>query len=182
MFYWQHFLIHVFKNLRFMKHLQGCELNNAIELVQSEMQKISSNINQPSMNEKTKKQFRNLLDLYGTEVVGLPCGSYTDTYEELNSYLLISPPPIFTISFNSSSSHQQHAKLINPLDWWKANEMEFPHLSKVARVYLSIMSTSIPSEKCFSKSGWISNKRRSCLGENKLSNLVMLSVNRHHLT
>ena len=39
---------------------------------------------------------------------------------------------------------------INPLEWWKVNETQYPNVAKMARDYLAIPSTSVPSEQCFS--------------------------------
>ena len=38
----------------------------------------------------------------------------------------------------------------DPLEWWKINENQYPRLSKMARDFLAIPSTSVPSEQCFS--------------------------------
>ncbi|EXX65124.1 hypothetical protein RirG_136290 [Rhizophagus irregularis DAOM 197198w] len=42
---------------------------------------------------------------------------------------------------------------VMPLDWWKIHATEFPVLAKMARDYLTIMSTSVPCEQFFSVAG-----------------------------
>ena len=42
---------------------------------------------------------------------------------------------------------------IMPLDWWKLHESEYPVLSKMAKDYLAIMSTSVPCKQFFSIAG-----------------------------
>ena len=39
---------------------------------------------------------------------------------------------------------------INPLEQWKINESQYPHLAKIAQDYLAIPATSVSSEQCFS--------------------------------
>jgi hypothetical protein len=51
----------------------------------------------------------------------------------------------------------------NPLEWWKINESQFPHLSQMARDYLSIPATSVPSEQSFSVGKNLITDKRNCL-------------------
>jgi len=53
-----------------------------------------------------------------------------------------------------------------PLQWWKMNEMQFPGLASMARDYLAIPATSVPSEQCFSTSkNLISSNRNRLIGK-----------------
>ncbi|CAG8812013.1 3768_t:CDS:1, partial [Gigaspora rosea] len=42
---------------------------------------------------------------------------------------------------------------IDPLNWWELNRTRFPYLSQMAKNYLAIQLTSVPSEQVFSKAG-----------------------------
>jgi len=72
-------------------------------------------------------------------------------------------------------------RIVNPLSWWEQHESKFPRLVKQARRFLCITATSVPCERTFSKSGWIVNKRRTCLSNKNVSLLVFVSCNFHLL-
>ena len=52
---------------------------------------------------------------------------------------------------------------INPLEWWRVNESQFPCLSQMARDYLSIPAISVPSEQSFSVGKNLITDKRNCL-------------------
>jgi hypothetical protein len=54
---------------------------------------------------------------------------------------------------------------INPCEWWRNHKLQYPLLSKIARYYIGIPSTSVPSEQAFSKSGELISKKRNRLGD-----------------
>ncbi|XP_020315982.1 zinc finger BED domain-containing protein 1-like [Oncorhynchus kisutch] len=64
-----------------------------------------------------------------------------------------------------------------PLAWWGKNEDRYPRLARAAKYLLSIPATSTPSERIFSKAGFIFNKTRSCLLPENVDKLVFLSHN-----
>ena len=53
--------------------------------------------------------------------------------------------------------------LVNPLIWWRNNEKYFPRLSQLARKYLCVPATSVPSKRAFSVAGHVVNEKRSSL-------------------
>lgn len=65
----------------------------------------------------------------------------------------------------------------NPLNWWKARELLYPTLSKLAKKYLCIVATSVPSERVFSKAGQIITERRNRLKSKHVKKLIFLNYN-----
>ena len=51
----------------------------------------------------------------------------------------------------------------DPLLWWQAHVKEFPIISDMARDYLTIQATSVPSEQAFSIAGNTISKTRNRL-------------------
>ena len=69
-----------------------------------------------------------------------------------------------------------------PFQWWASNYQNFPNVSKVAKMYLAIPATSVPSERIFSKAGLVIDQRRSNLLPKHAERLICLSHNlrEHH--
>lgn len=61
---------------------------------------------------------------------------------------------------------------VDPIEWWRTYESRFPNLSRMARDYLAIPATSVPSERCFSIAGSVLTKRRSSMTEG-MANSIM---------
>lgn len=51
------------------------------------------------------------------------------------------------------------------LGWWRRRAEDYPHLGRVARDYLAIPATSVPSERAFSTGADLITKKRGSLGE-----------------
>lgn len=64
----------------------------------------------------------------------------------------------------------------NVLQWWK-EQVDLPLLSKLARSYLSIPATSVPSERVFSTAGDIVSAQRSLLLPEHVDQLIFLNKN-----
>ena len=60
------------------------------------------------------------------------------------------------------------------LNWWKINEYVYPTLSKIAKDFLSIQSTSVSSEQLFSESKLVITDRRNRLNEDTIQYLMCL--------
>src|SRR5579871_1158393 len=80
-------------------------------------------------------------------------------HSEVDEYLTASTEPLNT----------------NPCEWWKNHQLQYPILSKIARDYIGIPSTSVPSEQAFSKSGELISKRRNRLSDNAIEACMCLN-------
>ncbi|CAH1109423.1 unnamed protein product [Psylliodes chrysocephalus] len=67
----------------------------------------------------------------------------------------------------------------DPLKWWKIREAVYPNLSKLAKKYLGVTATSVPSERVFSKAGQVVSVRRSRLKPKNVEKVVYLNGNAH---
>ena len=65
----------------------------------------------------------------------------------------------------------------NPLQWWKDNEKRYFVLSHLAKKYLCIPATSVPSECLFSTAENIITAKRSCLDPDNVNMLCFLHDN-----
>ena len=63
-------------------------------------------------------------------------------------------------------------KNIDPCEWWKNHKL---HLTKIARNYICIPSTSVSSKQAFSKSGELISKRRNRLGDSAIEACMCLN-------
>ena len=87
--------------------------------------------------------------------------SYSDVAKrELENYLL------YPLSDVESS----------PLQWWQLHQKTYPGLSKLARKYLSVCATSVPSERIFSTGGRVVHGR-SRLKPDTVNELIFLAEN-----
>ena len=69
------------------------------------------------------------------------------------------------------------SRVSDPLTWWAANASRFPRLANIAKRYLCIPATSVSSERVFSFSGRIADKRRSRLSAPMIDAIVFLHKN-----
>ncbi|CAI6377428.1 unnamed protein product [Macrosiphum euphorbiae] len=75
--------------------------------------------------------------------------------------------------------YRQYAEIvpknIDPLVWWKANSYKFPVIAKLARKYLCIVATSVPSERLFSQAGQVVSQKRARLMPSRVNDLLFLN-------
>lgn len=91
---------------------------------------------------------------------------------------------IGSISNNNGSLHLElqqylHQPVIsrceNPLKYWQILKPAFPSLYKLSNKFLSVVATSVPSERLFSRAGAIKVENRSRISGEHLNKLLFLS-------
>ncbi len=65
----------------------------------------------------------------------------------------------------------------NVLDWWRANEVRFPNLARIAKQILTIPATEVASERMFSSAGNVLTKLRSQLSDDTVDAIIFLHKN-----
>ena len=65
----------------------------------------------------------------------------------------------------------------DPLQWWACHEGLFPQLAKLAKKYLGIPATSVPSERLFSVAGELVSSKRANLSDDKIDMILFLNKN-----
>lgn len=65
----------------------------------------------------------------------------------------------------------------DPLAWWKTRQMVYEGLTAVVKARISIVATSVASERVFSKTGQIVTERRNRLNPEKVRQIVFLNAN-----
>ena len=66
-----------------------------------------------------------------------------------------------------------------PLTWWKIQGQRYPILQKIAKTYLGIIGTQVPSEREFSTSGNIVTATRARLLTENVEMISFLNANMH---
>ena len=99
-------------------------------------------------------------DIYVTNVVLGP-----SLYQQVNAELL-----------------QYHAEPTipldsNPLAWWHQKFAKYPKLAKMAKCFLAIPGTSVPSERIFSTAGDIVTGQRAQLTPDNVNMLIFIKKN-----
>lgn len=70
---------------------------------------------------------------------------------------------------------------INQLTWWKLHGNSFPVLKILARKYLAIQGSSVPSERVFSTGGSVITRQRAALLPKNAEMQILLAQNKRYL-
>lgn len=110
----------------------------------------------PAKRSKTSSAMSFLLGTLSDETQAITSG-----YDEIKYF--IREPPLHPDS--------------SALEWWRRNHDRFPRLAELARKFMCVPATSVPSERVFSTSGSIVNKQRCSLKPENVDMLVFLNKN-----
>ena len=72
---------------------------------------------------------------------------------------------------------EEPVRIADPLEWWQSGEFRYPNVAKLAKVYLAIPATSVPSERTFSIAGMTMTKLRSSLDPDTLDEIIFINKN-----
>ena len=155
-----------FKALSFLAESDRKEVIAAIEeeaktFISTDSPSESTEQEPPKKRQKQKGGLMALLeDIVSDSAVSSTCDPQQVASTEIQKYLCIDSDP------------GQKSLL-----WWKNYHSQFPLLAKMARKYLCIPATSVPSERAFSTAGHVVNAKRSCLLPENVNMLVFLAHN-----
>jgi len=166
-----------FKNLNFLSELQKSQVISFTEQEYKSEFEASPPQEQFHLNEPFKK-----LKISGksskSKVAQLV---YGNEYANQEIDEEIKEIPSWKTHYNAALKKYLNENLLlitgDPLLWWKEKENEYPVLSRIARKFLGITATSAPSERIFSKAGFIMNERRLAMKDELLDELIFLSHN-----
>ena len=66
---------------------------------------------------------------------------------------------------------------LNLLEWWSKNRLQYPNIAVVSCKWLSVVTTSTPSERVFSICGVVDSARRSKMTGESIQKQVFLHNN-----
>jgi hypothetical protein len=131
-----------------------------IEYENFKEKEIIEQVENPSNQQTIVKSF-------SSKIFG-PSQSYLSNNDEINFYLdNIRIPPALPD--------------MDPFKWWYDNEKRFPVLFNIARKFLGIPATSVPSERLFSDAGNQITSERNRLKAETVSELLFLKRNTEYI-
>ena len=90
---------------------------------------------------------------------------------------------VLDLALDSNENEYNHfleetVRIPNPLQWWKVSQTRYSKLACLAKQYLSIPATSVPSEWVFSIAGLTVSKLRANLEKDTVNEILFL--NKHY--
>ncbi|XP_075156806.1 E3 SUMO-protein ligase ZBED1-like [Haematobia irritans] len=80
-------------------------------------------------------------------------------------------------------NNYSHEKILDrkndPIEWWQKHESLYPGLASIAKKYLPIVATSVPSERVFSIAGQVISNRRNLLNSENVEKILFLHFNKN---
>ena len=84
------------------------------------------------------------------------------------------------VEWKSYLSEESPGLSVSCLSWWAVNKNRYPRLAVLARKYLCVPATSVPSEQLFSHAGDTITKKRNALKPEHAELLIFVSDNYKH--
>lgn len=144
-------------DIRF-KHLRHLHLGEK-QYVRNKLTEELHQLNEPGEPEASQGEIPEI-DIDQLLLLGEEENAFTIEYDELNNW------------FNEPHADE------DPIVWWKANQLRYPNLSKIALYYLSFPATSAIIERLFSLAGRYHTKNRPTLSTKNLSSSLKVNVNK----
>ena len=160
-------LIATFLDPRF-KHFNWATLDErdkALQLVKTKYDALKSSLHIPDNTELTEDKDQNDDDNdFFRDLEGDCTQTITDDDDEVLRYKNIKNIKVKE----------------DPLTWWVNHRDSFPILTQLARKYLSIPATSVPSERLFSDAGNHISAKRTRLSPDLVNKVLFLKRNNTH--
>jgi hypothetical protein len=138
----------------------------AKSLLKSEYEKFKDELEEVEQIETFPKQ-QSDQNTFISKIFGLP-EPHPPNNDEINKYLdNTHVPPTYSN--------------MDPFQWWRNNEKNFPILFRVARKYLGIPATSVPSKRLFSDAGNQITVERNRLKADTVNELLFLKRNMEYI-
>ena len=114
---------------------------------------------------EVNNHIRALYEVYSAQYTENPSSQIIDDDEDI----LFTTPTLssndLTSYLNFTFPNSINKSKFDIIAWWKLNQNEYPIVSKMAKDFLSIQPSSIPSEELFSQSSFLITEKRSNLHE-----------------
>jgi len=124
-----------------------------------------------------EQQQRLYIGLYYSGSVLIPLGNNSGIFDELFDDLLQYEEQEVQGEYEKYFSLPTANRKTDPFVWWNSKKNEFPIMSVLAKKYLCISATSVPSERLFSDVGNLITLSRNKLSPNTVSKIVFLKRN-----